>query len=244
SRLSRRPQVPASREPRRAGPHRAQRERPGGAAQAPGSRRLPRRSRCARAAVRRAQAPRARGLARRRGDRTMIVIAGGDLVLPDRIISGGALVLDGPHIVAIESTPRVDTAGAEVVDVRQCYVVPGFVDVHVHGLGGIDLFDHDAAVAEIAARMPEFGVTAFCPTSIACEPVALRGFLAAVGRARLAPAAHAARVLPAHLESNFLNPEFAGAQPLECLRVPADLAARSTPLAPGAEPAFSGREIL
>jgi N-acetylglucosamine-6-phosphate deacetylase len=40
-------------------------------------------------------------------------------------------------------------------------------------------------------------------------------------------------VLPAHLESNFVNPEFAGAQPLECLRVPADLEARSTPLAPG-----------
>ena len=30
------------------------------------------------------------------------------------------------------------------------------------------------------------------------------------------------RVLPAHLESNFINPEFRGAQPLACLRVPAD----------------------
>ncbi|HEV8397030.1 MAG TPA: N-acetylglucosamine-6-phosphate deacetylase [Vicinamibacterales bacterium] len=174
----------------------------------------------------------------------MIILSGGDLVLPDRIVTGGSLVLDGSRIAAVESNARVDTAGAEVVDARQCYVVPGFIDVHVHGLDGIDLFDRDAAVAEMAGRMPAFGVTAFCPTSIACDPAALRGFLAAVGRARLAPSARVARVLPAHLESNFLNPEYAGAQPLECLRVPADLDARSTPLAPGAETTFSGREIL
>jgi N-acetylglucosamine-6-phosphate deacetylase len=174
----------------------------------------------------------------------MIVVAGGDLVLLDRIVTGGSLVLDGSRIAAIESKARVDPAGATVVDASQCYVVPGFIDVHVHGLGGLDVFESDAAVAEMASRMPSFGVTAFCPTSIACEPAALRGFLTAVARARLAPAAHAARVLPAHLESNFLNPEFAGAQPLECLRVPADLDARSTPLVPGAAPTFSGREIL
>ena len=174
----------------------------------------------------------------------MIVLAGGDLVLPDRVISGGSLVVEASRISAVEPQARIDSAGAQVVDVSQCYVVPGFIDVHVHGLEGIDVFDHDGAVADIASRMPSFGVTAFCPTSIACEPAALRGFLAAVGRVRLAPAAHTARVLPAHLESNFLNPEFAGAQPLECLRVPADLEARSTPLAPGAEPPFSGREIL
>jgi N-acetylglucosamine-6-phosphate deacetylase len=174
----------------------------------------------------------------------MIVIAGGDLVLPDRVLAGGSLVLDGGRIAAVEPKARRDVAGAAVVDASHCYIVPGFIDVHVHGIDGIDVFDRAEAVADIAARMPAFGVTAFCPTSIACEPVALRGFLGAVGRTRLAPAAHAARVLPAHLESNFLNPEFAGAQPIECLRVPADLEARSTPLAPGAEPAFSGRDIL
>src|SRR6185503_20588306 len=97
----------------------------------------------------------------------MIVLAGGDLVLPDRIVTGGSLVVDGSRIAAVESNARVDTAGAAVVDVSQCYVVPGFIDVHVHGLDGIDLFDRDAAVAEMAARMPAFGVTAFCPTSIA-----------------------------------------------------------------------------
>jgi N-acetylglucosamine-6-phosphate deacetylase len=174
----------------------------------------------------------------------VIILAGGDLILPDRIVPGGSVVIDGSQIAAVESSARSDAAGAALIDASQCYVVPGFIDVHAHGLGGVDVFDHDGAVAAIAERMPSFGVTAFCPASIACDPAALRALLAAVARARLSPAARAARVLPAHIESNFLNPEYAGAQPLECLRVPADLDARSSPLTPGVEAAFSGRDIL
>jgi N-acetylglucosamine-6-phosphate deacetylase len=41
--------------------------------------------------------------------------------------------------------------------------------------------------------------------------------LAAVRAARFARPAGSSRVLPAHLESNFINPEYRGAQPLDCL---------------------------
>jgi N-acetylglucosamine-6-phosphate deacetylase len=47
------------------------------------------------------------------------------------------------------------------------------------------------------------------------------GAMGAGGEVQLhPPAAGAARVLPAHLESNFINPEYRGAQPIKCLRVP------------------------
>ena len=76
------------------------------------------------------------------------------------------------------------------------------------------------AVSSIAARLTRYGVTAFCPTTVACSPEALRRVLEQVRRAREAPALGAARVLPAHLESNFINPEYKGAQPAACLRSP------------------------
>lgn len=147
----------------------------------------------------------------------MICLRGGDLVLPDRVIPRGSLVLDGGRITGIE--PRIIDlpAGAIPVDADDCVIVPGFIDVHVHGVEGIDVLDGPGAIAAVAERLPRYGVTAFCPTSIACAPAPLEQMLAAIAVAAPDNGAH---ILPAHLESNFINPAFAGAQPLGCLRTP------------------------
>ena len=150
----------------------------------------------------------------------MIVLAGGDLVLPDRILSSASLVIEDTRIAALEAKAGIDPAGATTIDVRECYVVPGFIDVHVHGVEGIDTLDDGDPIAGIASGLPRYGVTAFCPTTVACSPNALRGVLAKVGQARAARQPEQARVLPAHLESNFINPEYRGAQPADCLRLP------------------------
>lgn len=149
----------------------------------------------------------------------MIVLRGGDVVLPDVIRERASVIVDDGRITAVEAAPAAP-AGATIVDVANCYVVPGFIDVHVHGLGGHDTLDGGGAVARIASELPRFGVTAFCPTAVACGPDDLELFLEQVGAASGAPGANAARVLPAHLESNFINPDFRGAQPLKCLRAP------------------------
>jgi N-acetylglucosamine-6-phosphate deacetylase len=164
----------------------------------------------------------------------MIVLSGGDIVLPDRILTSASLIVDGDRIAAIESTRSAPPA-ASVIDARDSFIVPGFVDVHVHGVEGHDSLDSADVIAEIAARLPRYGVTAFCPTTVACAPEALDAVLDQVARARVTRAASAARVLPAHLESNFINPDYNGAQPKACLRLPND---------DRREGNFSGRDIL
>ena len=164
----------------------------------------------------------------------MIVLTGGDLVLPDRILTSASLIIDQGRIADI-ATARGAPAGAAVVDVRESYVVPGFVDVHVHGVEGHDTLDGAGALAEIAKRLPRYGVTAFCPTTVACAPAELSLTLQQIADARVGRPSGAARVLPAHLESNFINPEYKGAQPAACLRLPTD--ARR-------DGEFSGRDIL
>ena len=153
----------------------------------------------------------------------MIVLSGAALVLPDRILSPGTLVIEEGRIAEI----RTDAASGGHADSHFAfhghYIVPGFIDVHVHGVDGVDSLDmrpEGDAIGAIAERLPRYGVTAFCPTTVACGPEALGRVLDQVRRAREAPAARAARVLPAHLESNFINPEYAGAQPSGCLRSP------------------------
>jgi N-acetylglucosamine-6-phosphate deacetylase len=149
----------------------------------------------------------------------MLVLAGADLVLPDRVLPGGSLLIDGDRIVAIE--PRVvDAGGGTRIDASGCTIVPGFIDVHVHGVEGHDVLDGPPAIAEVASRLPRYGVTAFCPTSVACSDSVLEAMLTSVRETRR-PTPGSARVLSAHLESNFINPAYKGAQPLSCLRTPA-----------------------
>jgi N-acetylglucosamine-6-phosphate deacetylase len=88
----------------------------------------------------------------------------------------------------------------------------------VHGVEGVDTLDSPSAIGAIASALPRYGVTAFCPTTVACTPAALRGVLDQVRLARETRVPATARVLPAHLESNFINPAYRGAQPLRCLR--------------------------
>ena len=150
----------------------------------------------------------------------MVVLAGGDLVLPNRILPGASLVIEGARIVGIEPKARIDSPHATIVETPECYIVPGFVDVHVHGVDGHDTLDEGNPLEQIASRLPRYGVTAFCPTTVACAPVALKRVLTQVANMRAARLAKSARVLPAHLESNFINPDYRGAQPAECLRLP------------------------
>jgi len=159
----------------------------------------------------------------------MIHLVGATVVLPDRLLAPGRISIHHGHITEVQPCGPRDGR-----DLEGHFIVPGFIDVHVHGIDGTDALDSAAAIGRIAARLPPFGVTAFCPTSIACTPASLREMLRGVRSAREVRSAGAARVLPAHLESNFINSDFKGAQPEGCIRAPREARAGD----------FSGADIL
>ena len=159
-----------------------------------------------------ARRPQARVADRQRA--AVIVLANAHVVLPDRILSPGAVLLEGDRILDVVAEAPAASPGDLRLDLQHQTIVPGFIDVHVHGVEGSDSLDGAGAIARIAAALPRYGVTGFCPTSVACDPEALRTMLTDVRSARLARPSASSRVLPAHLESNFINPDYRGAQPL------------------------------
>ena len=161
----------------------------------------------------------------------MIRLSGATIVQPGGLLSPGTLTIEGDRITDVTSGAAAD---ADAIDLHDHYIVPGFIDVHVHGVSGDDALDGGDVIARIARLLPRHGVTAFCPTSIACSPAALRTMLDGVRAARGAADPRGARVLPAHLESNFINPDFKGAQPDACIRRPHQVA----------DGDFSGQDIL
>ncbi len=171
----------------------------------------------------------------------MIVLAGADVVLPDGVLHGGSVLVEDGRIVDITEQAVDGPAAATRLALPGHTIVPGFIDVHVHGVNGVDVLDGPDALADVARVLPRYGVTAFCPTSVACTPMALRVLLDAVRRAARHRAPGSARVLPAHLESNFINPAWTGAQPVECLR---EYDGRTGDTGPDGAGGFTGDDIL
>jgi N-acetylglucosamine-6-phosphate deacetylase len=126
----------------------------------------------------------------------------GRLVLDDAIVPGRLHVQDG-CIAAIE--PDDAEAGGP-------FVVPGFVDVHVHGWGGHDAMGSVADLDGMARALLRHGVTSFLPTAVTASLDTLRAFADRVrGWMPRAPADGSAP-LGFNLEGPFISPARKGAQ--------------------------------
>jgi N-acetylglucosamine-6-phosphate deacetylase len=175
----------------------------------------------------------------------MMVLSGADVVLANRILSPGTVFVDGERIVDIVPGGRPASPGVVHVDLSKHYVVPGFIDMHIHGVQGFDTLDGGTGLRAMASRLPAYGVTGFCPTTVACPPPVLARFLNQLRRLRGDDRVHGARILPAHLESNFINPDYRGAQPASCLkRPPRPDKGSAAPAKRRAEADFDAEDVL
>ena len=67
-----------------------------------------------------------------------LYITGGHAVLPDKVLSDTPVLIADGRIAAI-GVPCPE--GAEVIDAAGGYVLPGFIDIHVHGGGDAEMMD-------------------------------------------------------------------------------------------------------
>ncbi len=112
------------------------------------------------------------------------------------------------------------------------YILPGFIDLHVHGGGGADCMEGEAAVRQMARFHARHGTTALLATTVTAPlddlEAALKGIAAVVQR----PEPGEARVLGVHLEGPFINPKKLGAQPPYALAPSLDIMRHLLTLAP------------
>ncbi len=137
----------------------------------------------------------------------------GRLVLPEGVVPGRVTIEDG-WIAAVE---RDDGARGPVV-------VPGFIDVHVHGWGGFaatgDVHELDGMARALLRR----GVTSFLPTAPTLPEAELPRFADRVRAWIPAAPGDGAQPLGFNLEGPFLAPERRGAHDPSLLLTPAALA--------------------
>lgn len=93
------------------------------------------------------------------------------------------------------------------------YILPGFIDVHVHGGGGRDMMEGGDAPRSIAALHAKHGTTSLLATTMTAPSEDIDRALAAIGAACKARAKGEARILGVHLEGPYINAHKLGAQP-------------------------------
>ena len=131
----------------------------------------------------------------------------GQLVLPGGV-AGGEISF-GRMIEAVrlsESTPA---------PLR--YILPGFIDTHVHGGGGGDTMDGLPGLRTLARLHARHGTTTLLPTTITSPWDAVLAALEAVAGAVRDGTEGGADIIGAHLEGPFISPQRLGAQPPETL---------------------------
>lgn len=132
-----------------------------------------------------------------------------------RFVRGGFSVENGRFAHVLEDVP----GAAE--DLDGALVIPGLVDIHVHGCAGADFSDGDyAGLVRMARYLARRGVTSFAPASMTLPYDALDKAFHAAARLRREGLADGARLMGIQMEGPFLSREKRGSQNPAYLRLP------------------------
>lgn len=144
-----------------------------------------------------------------------IIIINGTIITPFHLVSGKAIIVEKGRIKEIVNKEELCTTaltGAEVIKGKDKYIVPGYIDIHVHGGGGSDVMDGDyEAINQIAIAHSHFGTTSFLPTTMTMSKDKIIRSLRSICKA-VKKGTEGAEILGIHMEGPYINPEKKGAQ--------------------------------
>ena len=150
----------------------------------------------------------------------MQAILNGKIVLPDRVVEGSALLFE-EKILGVVPAAEVP-AEARVIDAAGNLVIPGLIDMHIHGYLGEDASDGSfEGIRTMAVGVAKNGVTGFLPTTMTVSYEELRAAFAQIRRGMAESTQgewQGAQILGVNAEGPFINPSKKGAQAGEHIR--------------------------
>ncbi|RCW55370.1 N-acetylglucosamine-6-phosphate deacetylase [Halanaerobium sp. ST460_2HS_T2] len=138
----------------------------------------------------------------------MLQLLNANIVTPYQIRKTNILI-DGKKIVRVDDLVNEK---AEHLDLNGKYIVPGFIDIHLHGGGGADLMDGDVdSILKIADNHVKYGTTAFYPTTLTAKDEELYRLFDNLKIAKQKNE-NGSKIMGVHLEGPYLSVNQKGAQ--------------------------------
>lgn len=130
------------------------------------------------------------------------IIAGGVILSPDEEIHGRQVVVEDGRIARLAVSEPVEPE-VNKIDAQGWFVLPGLIDIHVHGANGFDTMDATPeAIQGMGRFLASHGVTSYLPTTVSASPDALLAAIENVGRTPFP--VDGAQHLGIHLEGPYL----------------------------------------
>jgi len=158
-----------------------------------------------------------------------------------------AVLVEGGLISDVFSQKRFEQKKFDdsvlLINADGAFIAPGFIDTHIHGIGGYGTEDgSQEAVLSMSRLLVKYGVTAFNPTLYPSEPEnmlrAVSQISAAIGKEE------GARIMGLHLEGPFISPERLGVQRPETVQpVNISFMEQLWEASSGSEPSSSGHIV-
>ena len=144
-----------------------------------------------------------------------MVLTNAKIVLKDKTIINGFIVVEKDVIKEIKEGKY--TGNDEVIDLKNNIIMPGFIDVHIHGSSAIDFMDANVSdYKTISESLYKEGVTTYLATTLTSDFESLKKVCETVKEAKKDNPS----LLGIHFEGPYINAKHKGAQNEEFIRNP------------------------
>ncbi len=127
-----------------------------------------------------------------------------------------ANIFKNDSVVHAEISYKDKISGVKIIGEQSTdlpYLIPGFIDLHVHGGGGHDFMEGNSAIETILKTHAKYGTTSMLATTMTAPFAELKKAFLAIAPLYKNRPKNAARLMGVHLEGPFISSQKLGAQP-------------------------------